>query len=448
MNPGLLALALLAVGAVLSSLHASLVDLVRTTLEEIASASSNAARKRRVAAILDDVAGHARAVALVRTPFNLGATIALVFWVAWLRGVGSPQWPDALLGGALAALALWVLGVFIPEAVSLHAGERLVFALSGVVRAAHAVGAPLRPIAAAFDRAVRGLSGNRPDDAAADVEAEVLSALDEGEREGGVDERERDMIEAVMRFKDRTVEQIMTPRNEIEAIDLSSNLGQIAAFVRRARHSRIPVYRGSLDDIAGFFYVKDLLRWLAGEGTQSGRGFDLRTIVRPAMVVPESKTVRQLLDEFVARRVHIAVVADEYGGTAGVVTLEDIIEEVFGEIHDEYEKAEDEPPRIEVRAEEGILECDARAEIHDVNDALEPLGAAIPEAEEYDTIAGYVLAAFGRIPETNESIQVGRTTITVLEATPMRVVRVRVQVRPDEPAPEPAAAAREADRAK
>ena len=299
MNPGLLALALLAVGAVLSSLHASLVDVVRTTLEEIASESSSAARKRRVAAILDDIAGHARAVALVRTPFNLGATIALVFWVAWLRGVGAPEWLDALVGGALAALALWVLGVFIPEAVSLHAGARLVFALSGVVRA-HAVGAPLRPIAAAFDRAVRGLSGNRPDDAAADVEAEVLSALDEGEREGGVDERERDMIEAVMHFKDRTVEQIMTPRNEVEAIELASNLGQIAAFVRKARHSRIPVFRGSLDDISGF--LRQGPAAVAGGRWRAVRGFELRTIVRPAMVVPV-KTVRELLEEFIARRV-------------------------------------------------------------------------------------------------------------------------------------------------
>lgn len=448
MNAGLLALALLGVGAVLGTLHTSLADLVRTTLEEIAEKSGSAAKRRRAERILDDVAGHARAVALVRTPFNLGATIALVFWVASLRGGGAPQWPDALIGGALAALALWVLGVFIPEAVSRHAGERLVFSLSGVVRTAHAVGAPLRPIAAAFDRVIRGLSGNRPDDAAADVEAEVLSALDEGERDGSVDVRERDMIESVMHFKDRTVEQIMTPRNEIEAIELTNNLGKIAAFVRKARHSRIPVYRGGLDDIAGFFYVKDLLRWLAGDGAQSGKGFDLGAIVRPAMVVPESKTVRELLEEFIARRVHIAVVADEYGGTAGIVTLEDIIEEIFGEIQDEYEKAEDEPPKIEVRAEEGILECDARAEISDVNDALEPLGATIPEGEDYDTIAGYVLAAFGRIPETNETLQIGRTTITVLEATPMRVVRVRVQVRPEETAEEAATSAREADRAK
>jgi CBS domain containing-hemolysin-like protein len=457
MNAALIALLLLSIGALLSSLHASLSDLVRTTLEEMAEKSPSRKKKASIHAILEDVAGHARAVAFLRTPCSLGGAIALVFMSAAIRGDLSPNWIDGLIGGAIAAALLWFLSVLIPEAVSRHAGERFVFALAGLVRAIHALAAPLRPLATFFDGLLRAMSGSRPEDAADQVEAEVRSALDEAEREGGVDERERDMIEAVMKFKDLTVEQIMTPRNEIEALELTSNLGQVAAFVRKARHSRIPVYRGGdgggLDEIVGLFYVKDLLRWLAGEGAHSGKGFDLRAILRPAMVVPESKTIRQLLDEFVAKRVHVAIVADEYGGTAGIVSLEDIIEEVFGEIQDEYEKAEDDPPRIDARIDDGIVECDARTAIHDLNDALEPLGVSIPEGEDYDTIAGYALAAFGRIPETNESIQVApRTLITVLEATPTRIVTVRIQVKPEEHThdvePAPAAASREADKGK
>ncbi len=455
MTAGLTALLLLIVGALLSALHASLSDLVRTTLEEMGRKSPSLSRRAAVLAIVDDIPGHARAVALLRTPCSLGAAIALVFVSADLRALPSPQWPDGLIGGAFAAGLLWVLSVLIPEAVSRHSGERFVFAVSGLVRFIHMLAAPVRPLANFFDEVFRRLSGSRPEDEADQVEAEVRSALDEAAREGGVDEREHAMIESVMRFKDRTVEQIMTPRNEIEGLELTSNLGQVAAFVRRARHSRIPVYRAGagLDQIVGLFYVKDLLRWLAGEGAHSGRGFDLQTILRPPMVVPESKTIRELLDEFVAKRVHIAIVADEYGGTAGIVSLEDILEEVFGEIQDEYEKAEDEPPKIDTRLDESIIECDARAAIHDVNDALEPLGVSIPEGEGYDTIAGYVLSAFGRIPETNESIQVGRTLLTVLEATPMRVVRVRIQARPEErpeaeAAPTGAAASREGDKGK
>ncbi len=454
MTAGLLALLLFIIGAVLSAMHASLSDLVRTTLEEMAEASTSRTRKAAVKAILDDLPGHARAVALLRTPCSLGAAIAMVFVSASARGAAGPAWVDAVIGGATAAALLWFLSIFIPEAVSRHAGERFVFATCELVRAIHGLAAPLRPLASFFDNLLRRLSGSRPEDAADQVEAEVLSALDEAEREGGVDEREREMIEAVMNFKDVTVEQIMTPRNEIEALELTSNLGQVAAFVRKARHSRIPVYRAGagLDEIVGLFYVKDLLRWLAGEGAHSGKGFDLRVILRPAMVVPETKTVRELLEELIVKRVHVAIVADEYGGTAGIVSLEDIIEEVFGEIQDEYEKSEDEPPRIDARIDDSIVECDARVAIPDLNDALEPLGVAIPESEDYDTIAGYVLAAFGRIPETNESIQVGRTAITVLEATPTRVVKVRVQVRPEEPPPDaepaPAAASREADKAK
>lgn len=453
MTAGLIAFLLLSFGGLLSSLHASLSDLVRTTLEDMAAASPSRKKQASIHAILEDIAGHTRAVAFIRTPCSLGGAIALVFLSAAIRGDLSPSWIDGVIGGAVAAALLWVLSVLIPEAVSQHAGERFVFSLSGLVRGIHAIAAPLHPFAKVFDSLLAFISGSKPGDAADQIEAEVLSALDEAERGGGVDERERDMIESVMKFDDLTVEQVMTPRNEIEALELTANLGQVAAFVRKARHSRIPVFRasGGLDEIVGLFYVKDLLRWLAGDGAHSGKGFDLRAILRPAMVVPESKTVRELLDEFVSKRVHVAIVADEYGGTAGIISLEDLIEEVFGEIQDEYEKAEDDPPRIEVRTEEAIIECDARAAIHDVNDALEPLGVSIPESEDYDTIAGYVLSQFGRIPETNESLQpTPRTVITVLEATPTRVVTVRVQVKPEESAEAETAAAalREGEKAK
>jgi len=189
--------------------------------------------------------------------------------------------------------------------------------------------------------------------------------------------------------------------------------------------------------------VKDLLRWLAGEGRTGGGnaarggGFDLRAILRPAMLVPESKTIRALAEEFVEKKVHVAIVADEYGGTAGIVSLEDIVEEVFGEIQDEYEKAEDEPPRIDVSVGESMAEIDARAYIGDVNKALEPLGVDLPESDEYDTLGGYVLSTMGRIPAQNESFEQlapdgSRIIVTVLEATPTRVVLVRVLVRRDE----------------
>ena len=126
------------------------------------------------------------------------------------------------------------------------------------------------------------------------------------------------------------------------------------------------------------------------------------------------------------------MVADEYGGTAGLVTLEDIIEEVFGEIQDEYEKTEDDPPRIEAKPGDYLADIDARAYIEDVNEALEPMGLTIPLSDDYDTLGGFVTTHMGRIPELNESFDLGPAIVTVLEATPMRVVKVRVALRPDE----------------
>jgi Mg2+/Co2+ transporter CorC len=179
----------------------------------------------------------------------------------------------------------------------------------------------------------------------------------------------------------------------------------------------------------------------AGLGNAS-RGFELKNILRPALHVPDSKTIRELADEFVAKKVHVAVVVDEYGALTGLVSLEDIIEDVFGDIQDEYEKAEDDPPRIEVKLDDageegsrraGLADIDARAYVPAVNEALEPLGAAIPESDDYDTMGGFVLSTLGHMPEINETFNHGRMSITVLEASPTRVLRVRVKVVPDEP---------------
>jgi CBS domain containing-hemolysin-like protein len=215
---------------------------------------------------------------------------------------------------------------------------------------------------------------------------------------------------------------------------------------------------GSLDDVIGFFYVKDLLRWLAGDGPKAGGaaggataavsggasggasgggvrmgGFDLKAILRPALHVPESKTIRECANEFVAKKVHAAVVVDEYGAVMGLVTMEDIVEEVFGDIQDEYERVED-APRIEVKLDEdgrgGLADIDARAYVPDANEALEPLGVELPESDDYDTVGGFVLWTLGHMPEVNETFTHGRMQVTVLESTPTRVLRVRVHVQP------------------
>jgi CBS domain containing-hemolysin-like protein len=230
----------------------------------------------------------------------------------------------------------------------------------------------------------------------------------------------------VVHFSGTTVVQIMTPRTEIEAMELTNDLGKVIAQVRKGGKSRIPVYEGSLDKIVGIFYVKDLMRWLAGEGRTGGKPFALRAVLRPAIFVPETKTVRELLQELIEKRVHIAIVADEFGGTAGLVTFEDITEQVFGDIQDEYEVPESLASDVLVETGGKGAEIDARAYITDVNEQLLPLGIQLPEGEDYDTVGGWVTVSMGRIPSKGDGATLEGIAVEVLEAEPTRVTRVRL----------------------
>ena len=150
-----------------------------------------------------------------------------------------------------------------------------------------------------------------------------------------------------------------------------------------------------------------------------------------------TRGLRELLGELIEKKVHLAMVADEYGGTSGLVTIEDIVEEVFGEITDEYEPEDEELPKLDVRTEEQFAELDARAYVDDVNDAIEPLGVAIPESDDYDTLGGFVVTTLGHIPAVNETFRHDQCLFTVLDATPQRVVRVRLELRPENEEVEP-----------
>jgi putative hemolysin len=429
----------LVLGAILSCIVQGLRDLSRTTLEEIATIRKNPGGQARVGKILDDVEGHAAAVAFPRVVCHLVVTVALVMWLRGMikpsatdgeRTLGADWYLEVVLGVALSSFLLWIFGTVLPNAVAKHAGESVVYTWSPVLRVAYMLASPFRPIVRLIDEAVKRLAGKANLDESEAIQDELLSVVEDAQEEGKFDEVERDMIEAVVKFRDRTVAQVMTPRTEIEAMALSNDLGEVTKAIRTIGHSRIPVFEGDLDHVVGIFYVKDLMRWLAGDSGGSSRGgktFDLRALSRPALFVPETKTIRELLPELLAKRVHIAMVADEYGGTAGLVTIEDIIEEVFGDIQDEYEQPEPETQEVRIDAIERSAEVDGRSYIEDVNAHLRGIGLEIPVSEEYDTVGGFVTVTLGRIPTRGESFAQDGATFTVLAAEPTRVARVRVE---------------------
>lgn len=424
----------LVLSGLFSSLHMSLRQVSRGAVEAYAARSGRPHAARRIARIFEDQEGHALALGLPRILMNLLALVGTVLWITSLRGAEAPSAFERAVGVVGCALLLWVFGFIVPYSVAKHAAERNVVVWWWLVRAVYLVALPLQRAVGFLDEVVRRLVGAERDQAD-DREAELLSVVEEGEREGQFDQAERDMIEAVVQLRERTVEQIMTPRTEVEALEYTDDVQQVVRFVRRTGHSRTPVYRENLDHVVGILYAKDLLGALAG--LRDDEPFRLQAILREALFVPETKTVRELLADLVARKLHIAMVADEYGGTSGLVTLEDIVEEVFGEIWDEYEAREEvEAPSARVDLERRCAEADARMEIDDINAALEPLGVAIPEGEDYDTLGGFVITTLGRIPASGEHLRHGRMRLTVLSAQPTRVVRVRIDVLPDE---EPAA---------
>jgi putative hemolysin len=456
--------AALACVCVLAAVYAALTTVPRALVEEQAERRKSSAGARCMERVLEEPESHARAVGGLVVVFTVVAVLSAVAWVAALRAPGVPAAPtdgvaatssgaagpgvvggvggvvspdgwDVALGAVLGAGLLWVFGVVVPAALARHAGARLLVSTGVLIRALHTGAAPVRTAGALLDEVVRRLVGAERQDAQEQVQAELLSVIEEGEAKGALEEEDREMLEAVVRFRDLTVAQIMTPRTQIEAMELSNDLGAVTRTIRRLGHSRIPVYEENLDHVVGIFYVKDLMHWLGGDAVRSGQKFELRALLRPATFVPETKTVKELLKELTARNVHIALVADEYGGTAGLVTIEDIVEEIFGDIKDEYEPPAPETPEVILRPEQRRAELDASARIMDVNGALEPLGVQIPESEDYDTVGGFIVTALGRIPAPGETFRHESMLFTVVEAKPTRVVKVTLEVRSDEEAP-------------
>lgn len=425
--------------AVLSVLHHALRTLSRSRLEHLAEASSPKAQAR-ANQILDNRSGHAASIALPRVALNIIIAIAVLSWVKEIRNqpdsVGFTM-GDALIAALIATPMLWLFGIVLPMSVAAHAGERMVLVFSSIIRLAYLATSPLRRVMEILDEAVRRLAGAEDQNGTEAIGAELLSVVEASEAEGQLDETERDMIEGVVGFRTTTVERIMTPRTEIEAIELTDDLDAVLSFVQEIGHSRIPVYRENLDDIVGVLYAKDLLAWFGS--SKPGEPFVLADVVREAMFVPEQKTVRELLTELVAKKVHLAMVADEYGGTSGLVTIEDIIEEVFGEIKDEYDNEEDDEPSADVNIPEHSAMADAALRVDDLNDELEPIGICIPESDEYDTLGGFVVTRLGHIPEPGETISLESALLTVVESSPTRVLRVRLEAVNEAPEAEPAA---------
>lgn len=424
---------LLVFSALLSSLTLSLLTMSRAKLAWIIQRDEDSPLSKRLQTIEGDPDGHAASIAITRLLLNMLVGLACISWVMGLRDQTTLGLGSIFIGLLMASMLTWITTFLVPIGVANHAGERIIAMFSVPIRGLHAIFFPILILMRFVDEVIRRLAGTDLEPAQDAISSELLSVVSEGEREGHIDETERDMIEAVVEFRKTLAESVMTPRTEVDALEYTDDLAEVQSFIDEHGHSRAPVYEENLDHIVGMLYAKDLLGWIMANGSDSSVPFNLKAILRPPSFVPETKTVRELLAQLLADKVHIAIIIDEYGGTSGLVTMEDIVEEIFGEIQDEYEKPEDDPRGVDINENSTLAEIDARTEIDDANDELEQLGFQIPESDDYDTVAGYINTTLGRIPEQGEQVTQDLMHITILEAEPTRVLRIAVKHAPSNP---------------
>ncbi len=249
------------------------------------------------------------------------------------------------------------------------------------------------------------------------TEEEIHTLIDVGEQEGVINRDEHAMIDAVLDLGDTLVREILVPRTEMVAVEITTPVTEVLETIIEAGHSRIPVYEGDVDHIAGILYAKDLLK-LWGKLPEE---ISIRSICRKAYFIPETKTTADLLKEFKKRRVHMAVAVDEYGGTSGIITIEDILEEIVGEIRDEHDPVEQSGIS---RLDDGSYIFDARSHIEDVEDEL---NVQLPRGE-YDTLGGFLSHLLGHVPAQGEQGRYETMLFTVEKADARKVSTIKVSI--------------------
>lgn len=322
-----------------------------------------------------------------------------------------------------------VFGELVPKKIAMNRAESLAFRSAGILSAAASVFRPVVSFLTASTNAVLRMLGIDPVDGEETVTQEqILMMVDAGEEKGVLDEDAKDMISNIFEFSDSTAGEVMTHRTEVIAAENTDSIADVVALSMENGFSRIPLFEEDLDNILGIIYVKDLLRFV---GKPVPADASLTKLMRPAYFVPESKPCSELFSEMTARRLQIAVVVDEYGGTEGIITMEDLLESIVGNMQDEYDKEEEEIQR----EGENRFSVDGTALVDEISDLT---GVQLPEGD-YDTIAGLVMEHLGRIPKPGEHphVKIKNLTLTVEEMEDRRIARITIE---KDPSPAPASA--------
>ena len=412
----------------------ALVSVRRSRIDQLVEEGSPGAR--RVRKLIDDpgrfLAVSQLGLTLIGFFASAFAAVSLVGGLANLLvglGVGEAQAESASLIVVTVIVALFtiVFAELIPKAIALGAPERFALVLSRPIDLLARLLGPVVTVLNGITRWVARSMGVEMNQEAAISAEELRLIVERGGEQGVLEAEEEQMINAVIELGERRVHEVMVPRVAIAAVDANATLEQAIDLVVEVGHSRIPVYHDSIDEVVGILYAKDLLPYLKSDAAPRP---PLRKLLRPPVLVPESMTVDDLLHEFQRRKVHIAVVLDEYGGTAGLVTIEDLLEEIVGEIQDEYDVEE---PMV-VRLSDHEARVDGRADVDEILELFD-LDLRLEDAEEYDTVGGLVYHRIGGVPSPGDAIEVDGLRLTVESTDGRRVGKVLVTRMLEKPGP-------------
>ncbi len=373
-------------------------------------------RAQKIFALLDR---HERVELSVRILSTGGLAVSLP--VLWLAGepLGTlPAW--GLVAGW--SLLYFALGVIAPRRLAGYFPDAFAYPLAGVLRLGHLVVTPLRGVIGAVSGLPVRLAGKNPAEPPHSVtEEEIRMLVDEGEERGAIEESEKKMINSIFEFDDRDVSEVMTHRTEVAAVPVNATLREVAQVAIATGYSRIPVYEEDIDSICGIVYAKDLIAYIDRPDE-----FDLASRMRPPLYVPESSSCSDVFSLLQRKKTQLAVVVDEYGGTYGIVTMEDLLETIFGNIQDEYDQ--EAPDAVTVG--DGVYLLDGSMGISEAEQLLE---IEVPEDSDADTLGGFVIELLGGVPKTLQPPPVASysgVTFTVVQADERRIGKIRAAVDP------------------
>lgn len=310
-----------------------------------------------------------------------------------------------------------VLGELVPKRMALEKSEKIALAVAKPIRILFGISAPVvKTLTYATNLVARILGGTNSVENSQITEEEIRLMINVGEEKGIFQETETDMINSIFEFDDTVAKEVMTPRTDIVAVSVDTSIDEILEIIIEENFSRIPVYEDSTDNIIGILYIKDLFA-LIRKNTEWK--ISLKDIVRPVYFVPEYKKIDELFKEMQKSKTHIAIVIDEYGGTAGLITIEDLLEEIVGNIFDEYDDVILDYEKID----ENTYIVSGMLSVSDINDIMD---TALPE-EEFDTISGIVLSLSGKMPDVGDEVQFGTTSLRIEEVDDKRISRIKIQ---------------------